>query len=417
MARSGAPEHAALPTPTRAARPWADPYFTIGVTGTNGKTSTTLLIAHALRAGGQRVLTETTLGYALDDDVCAVPRTLAGHLAVFEQAAQQGCRHAAVEVTSEALARGFAKRWRFDLGVFTNLSQDHLEAHGSFEHYLASKAQLFVHLAAGRSAVLNACDDAALLLDQVTPGGVARVWYAACRKPALRAADLAAREVSITSTGTRVALEPSERAEALGGELHTRLIGAVFAENALAAAAAALEAGVPGAAARDGIAACPGVPGRFEVVARCPLVAVDYAHTPDALARTCETARELVGPGGRVGVVFGAGGDRDASKRTAMGRAVGERADFAIVTTDNPRHEAPAAIAAAVAAGCRKGGRAHVVLEPDRRRAIEQALNRARAADVVVVAGKGHETGQIVGDEVQPFSDVHVVRESVRERR
>jgi UDP-N-acetylmuramoyl-L-alanyl-D-glutamate--2,6-diaminopimelate ligase len=165
--------------PTRPPFAWADAFLTVGVTGTNGKTSTTRLCAEALRAQGYSVFAETTLGYALDEQALEVPRTQQGFLEALELASARGCRHAAIEVTSHALANGFAKKWRFDFGVFTNLTRDHLESHRSWEHYLASKAQLFVHLGPGRTAVLNAADEAALLIDKVTPQDVARVWYAA----------------------------------------------------------------------------------------------------------------------------------------------------------------------------------------------------------------------------------------------
>jgi UDP-N-acetylmuramoyl-L-alanyl-D-glutamate--2,6-diaminopimelate ligase len=208
--------------------------------------------------------------------------------------------------------------------------------------------------------------------------------------------------------GTEIALAPSPLAEALGGSLRIGHVGEIFAENALAAAGAALAAGLPGAAVRAGLSACEPVPGRFEVLGRAPVVAVDYAHTPDALARTCATARRLAGAG-RVIVVFGAGGETDAGKREPMGEAVGAAVDVAVVTTDNPRHEDPAQIAAALRAGLERGGRARVVEEPERARAIAAAIELARPGDVVVVAGKGHESGQTIGDETLPFSDREVV--------
>jgi UDP-N-acetylmuramoyl-L-alanyl-D-glutamate--2,6-diaminopimelate ligase len=391
--------------PTPAPFPWAEPFFTVGVTGTNGKTSTTLLIGAAFRAAGRSTLIETTLGYSIDGEPLDVPRTLEGFFRALRQADERDSRHAVVELTSQALAVGYANRWRFDLGVYTNLSRDHLAQHGSFEHYLASKAQLFVHLGPERSAVLNAADETALLIDQITPKDVRRVWYAApSRGPARVATDLAARDVSLSTAGTRIELEPSKLGEALGGVLETRLVGHVFAENALAAAAAGLAAGLEPNAVARGIAQCAAVPGRFEIVAAAPIVAVDYAHTPDALARTCDTARYLAGEH-RVLVVFGAGGSADPEKRQPMGRAVGERADLALITNDNPRSEDPGEIARALAAGCRRGGRAYVQIELDRRKAIERALEGARAGDVIVIAGKGHERGQVVGDETTPFSD------------
>lgn len=399
---------AALVRPTPAPFAWANDFFTFGVTGTNGKSSTTHLIAAILGAAGRRTLTESTLGYFLDGQPLPVPRTARGYVAALRHAAQQGARHAAIEVTSAALAQGFARSWRFDLAVFTNLTRDHVEQHGSWEHYLASKAQLFLHLGPGRTAVLNACDAAAQLLERVTPPDVTRRYYAVSTRGEQRVpAELVAEDVQLSSAGTQIRLAPSQTAEALGGVLTTRLVGAVFAENALAAALAGLAGGVPADDVARGLAQCPGVPGRFQILSQDPLVAVDYAHTPDALVRTCETARALAR--GNVTVVFGAGGGRDVEKREVMGRAVGERADYAFITTDNPRHEDPAQIAEAVARGCRRGGRAYPRLVPDRREAIRQAIQSARAGDVVVIAGRGHERTQLIGDAEQPFSDVEEV--------
>ena len=391
--------------PTRAPFAWAEPLFTVGVTGTNGKSSTTHLIAHAIAAAGHSVLSESTLGYWLDGEELNVPRTSRGYLAALREAAERGARHAVCEVTSAALARGFARVWRYDLAVFTNLSRDHVEAHGSWEHYLASKAQLFVHLGPGCTAVLNACDPAALLVDRVTPEDVTRRFFALdSRGERLARPDLAAASVSLSAAGTRLELEPSALSDALGGELATQMVGHVFAENVLAAALAVLGSGIPAEHVRAGLAACPVVRGRFEIVCQAPIVAIDYAHTPDALARTCDTARALT-QGGRVILVFGAGGGADEPKREPMGRAVGERADWALVTSDNPRDEDPKRIAEAVARGARRGGRAHVQIELDRACAIERALTMARPNDVLVIAGKGHERGQTVAGVEQPYSD------------
>jgi len=399
--------------PVAAAGPWAENLFTVGVTGTNGKTSTTLLIAEVLRSTGTRVAVETTIGAAHESGQFR-PRNESRFFDRMQAAARLGIARLAIEVTSEALAGGWAKRWRFDLGVFTNLSQDHLDAHGSFEHYLASKAQLFVHLGPGRHAILNAADPAALLLNQVIPSDVTRLWYASPKRgPFLIEPDLAVREIVTTAEGTEISLAPSRLAEALGGHLRTPLVGAVFAENALAAACVGLALQMEPSKVREGIAALGRVPGRFEIVARAPVVVVDYAHTPDALERTCQAAREVAISLGssRVLVVFGAGGNRDPSKREPMGEAVGANADFALVTSDNPRREDPTAIANAVATGCRRRSRFEVIVELDRRRAIERAIELARPNDVVVICGKGHETGQIIQDETIPFDDAEVARQ------
>lgn len=399
--------------PTRPPFDWAGDFTTVGTTGTNGKTSTTFLLAHALRGAGASSVAITTLGYWIDDELQSdLPRSLAGFHEAFRRAHARGIRRAAVECTSKALAEGYAKRWRFDVGVFTNLSPDHLSTHGSWEHYLAAKAQLFVHLGPGRTAVLNAADPHALLLDRAIPTDVERVWFCApSRGPRLHDAELEAATVAIDADGTHVRLQPSAVAARLGGELRVRMVGDVFAENALAAAAGALAAGIPGDAVVRGLARCPPVPGRFEIVHRDPIVAIDYAHSPDALARTCDTARALAR--GRVLVVFGAGGESTPEKRHPMGVEVGARADVAIVTNDNPRREDPVAIAAMVEAGVREGGRAELRVELDRERAIEIALALATADDVVVVAGKGHEEGQVIGGQTLPFSDAAAVRRAL----
>lgn len=399
--------------PIAAAAPWAEPMFSFGVTGTNGKTSTTWMIAAAVRAAGLPALQVSTLGVDFAGEAWPRGKRFADFLATLERAAGRGCRHAVIETTSHALASGYARSWRFDLGVFTNLSVDHLGTHKSWEHYLAAKAQLFVHLGPGQVAVLNAADPRALLLDQAIPADVTRRWFAAPgRGPRLRAADLEAAAIEVGPQGTQVSLRPSPTAEMLGGALTTRMVGEVFAENALAAALAGLAAGLPAEAVRGGIAACPRVPGRFEVLAHGddrPTIAVDYAHSPDALVHTCATARRLAGADGRVLVVFGAGGNATPEKRGPMGAAVGDGADVAIVTSDNPRDEDPAAIAAAVVSGLRDR-QARWSIELDRERAIAQAIAQAGASDVVVIAGKGHEEGQLVRGEVLPFSDVAAVR-------
>lgn len=290
--------------------PWAADMFTVGVTGTNGKTSTTHMLAAAFAAAGHSTLRVGTVGVDLDGE--ALPRGKRFHdfLATMQLAADRGCRHAVLEATSHGLAQGYARAWRFDLGVFTNLSPDHLTTHGSWEHYLAAKAQLFVHLGPGCTAVLNASDVHSAFLDQaMAPDVVRRYFHSPGRGPKQHEADLEAAQIEVTTAGTRVVLHASPLAEQLGGELRTRMVGQVFAENALAAALAGLAAGLPGEAVVRGIAACPIVPGRFEILVhgeRRPIVAVDYAHSPDALLHTCATARALAEAHGRVIVVFGA---------------------------------------------------------------------------------------------------------------
>ncbi len=400
-----------VPRPTPWPFPWAASLLTLGVTGTNGKSSTTHLAASILKAQGHRVLTESTVGYYLDDQLLQVPRTIHGFFAALKHAATAGCTRAVVETTSAALAQRYAKLWRYDDAVFTNLTREHIEAHGSWEHYLASKAQLFVHLGPGRVAVYNATDSAGRLLDAVTPPDVVRRWYAArWRGRVDRALDLVADRFQLGPEGTSIHLEPGPWAEQLGEQLDIRFVGGVFAENALAAALGALAQGASAEAVRTGLSCCPPLAGRFEIVARQPLVAIDYAHTPDALEHVLATARVLAGAA-RVAVVFGAGGGSSRVKRQALGRAAGELADYAFVTSDNPRKDDPKAIANDVSAGARRGGRAYVRIELDRRFAIQQALDWAKPGDVVLVAGKGHERTQIIGDRELPFSDHEVVIE------
>ncbi len=411
--RKAAEARIQLTRPTPAPFPWAQQFTTVGVTGTNGKTSTTQLVAAAMEGPDTPVLSETTIGYEFRGKLINVPRTLKGYFGALARAARLGCRHAAIETTSQALQRGYAKMWRFDVGVFTNLSEDHLAQHGSWEHYLASKAQLFVHLGPGKIAVLNAADPSAIVIDQVTPADVERLWYGVPSRGELRReADLVAQHIELSVEGTRVQLQDSPLAAQFGGALQTRLLGEVFAENLLAAACAAVAVGVPPEQAAQRLAAAAPPAGRFELIHHDPIVAIDYAHTPDALERTCETARALAGKQ-RLIVVFGAGGSRDRQKRTPMGRAVGQCADYAIVTNDNPRKEDPNEIARAVAQGARKGGRAHVSIVLDRRQAIFEAIRMAQPGDCVLIAGKGHEQTQEIGDQTLPFSDAAVAREAL----
>ncbi|AUX46422.1 hypothetical protein SOCE26_079280 [Sorangium cellulosum] len=393
--------------PPPPSAPWASRLFTVGVTGTNGKTTTTTLVAAALARLGGPVARVTTLGSFLDDERLDVPFDHAGFVETMRRCLDRGGRRAAIELTSEALALGFARAWPCRVGVFTNLTRDHLDAHGSAEHYLASKAQLFVHLPEGGAAILNGCDPASSLLEEVVPGGVRVLRYGApSRGEAHAPLDLRARRVDVGWDGTRVALEASARFGAAPPALSTRAIGDVFAEDALAAFAAAVASGVPPAEAAAAIAAAAPPPGRFEVVAERPRVVVDYAHTPDALARTLAAARRLAA-GRRLTVVFGAGGDRDRDKRPLMGAAA-RAADRVVLTSDNPRGEDPAAIAAAIRAGLGDHGDVAVVL--DRARAIEGAVTSAAEGEIVVIAGKGHEAEQVIAGERRRFSDREVAR-------
>ncbi len=392
--------------PPPAPPSWASSLFSVGVTGTNGKTSTTGMIANLLGALQPPVARVTTLGSFLDEEQLDVPGHYAGFLLTMRRCLDAGGRYAALELTSEALSLGFAKAWPCRIAAFTNLSLDHSDAHGSPEHYLASKAQLFMALPVGGVAVLNACDSAAELLAEVVPAGVEIVRYGLpSRGDAWAASDLSAHSVQPSLHGTRFELEPSAHFPGLPTSLEIRAIGEIFVENALAALGAALAAGVPVATAAARLAQVAPPPGRFQLVHERPAVVIDYAHTPDALLRTLVTARALCT--GRLSVVFGAGGQRARAKRPLLGAAA-RAADRILLTSDNPRNEEAASICAQIAQGLE--GHPNVLRELDRARAIERAVRDAGPDDLVLIAGKGHERTQEADGVRRAFSDEAIVQ-------
>jgi UDP-N-acetylmuramoyl-L-alanyl-D-glutamate--2,6-diaminopimelate ligase len=379
----------------------------VGVTGTNGKTTTTTFIAAALRALGEPVARVTTLGFFLDDAPVELPLDWGGFVEGFARLRERGGRRAAIEFTSHTLARGMAAAWPCRVAVFTNFTRDHLDHHGTPEHYLASKAQLFAALPDGGVAVLNAADPASALLREVVPvGATVRSYAVPSRGAAVFEPDLVATHVEIGWEGTRVVADGAESLE-----LRVRGIGEHFAENALAAYLACRGAGVPRDAVVAALADAEVPKGRFEVVARAPFVVVDYAHTPDALDRTLRAARRLAM--GRVTLVFGAGGDRDVAKRPLMGAAA-RGADRVVLTSDNPRTEDPARIAEGIQAGL--ADHRDVRVELDRAHAIALAIREAATDDVVILAGKGHEETQIVGHVAHAFSDRDVAQRALAAR-
>ncbi len=393
--------------------PWSSRIRTVGVTGTNGKTTTTTFLAAALAWQSKPALRVTTLGAFLDDEPLPFPATHDIFLEAMRRALDAGASFAAVEATSEALALGFAKAWPLSIGVFTNLTRDHLDAHGSPEHYLASKAQLFVHLPAGGAAILNAWDPASALLAEIVPPGVRIVGYGAPSSgrapgPPVLPADLVAEVITVGWDGTRARLSSSPRYRGMPTEIQVRVIGEVYIENALAALAAAIEAGVSPADAAEAIALVPAPPGRFQVLGDGPRAVIDYAHSPDALARTLAAARGLTA--GRLVVVFGAGGDRDRGKRASMGEAA-RRADRVVLTSDNPRSEDPLTIAAEIRRGLLDHPDVRVIT--DRAEAIHFALSGARPSDVVVVAGRGPETEQVFASGKRRLVDAEVAAEAL----
>jgi UDP-N-acetylmuramoyl-L-alanyl-D-glutamate--2,6-diaminopimelate ligase len=382
----------------------------IGVTGTNGKTTTTYLLDAIGRAHGERTGVVGTVGTRIGEHELPPGRTtpeatdLQALLATMRGA---GVRLVAIEVSSHALDQHRVDGTRFASVAFTNLSHEHLDYHGTMEAYFEAKARLFDTAFAPAAAV--ALDDAhgAALYGRARRAGL-DTWSFSARD---RGADVLARDARFGRDGTTFVLESSR--DGLSVPVALSLVGPYNVQNALAAAAAALAAGIPFAAVVDGLSAPVVVPGRLERVdaGQGFTVLVDYAHTPDALARVLDAARVLAGAGGAVALVFGCGGDRDRSKRPLMGEVAARLADRAYLTSDNPRSEEPAAIAADVLAGA-PADRPPVV-ELDRRAAIRLALREAAPGDVVVIAGKGHEPGQTASGVTVPFDDRVVAREEL----
>ncbi|HSE91779.1 MAG TPA: UDP-N-acetylmuramoyl-L-alanyl-D-glutamate--2,6-diaminopimelate ligase [Methylomirabilota bacterium] len=387
----------------------------VGITGTNGKTTTSYLVEALLHARGLKTGVIGTIQYRLGERTLPAGQTTPDALALQAMLAamsEDGVGGVAMEVSSHALAQGRIEGLAIDVAVFTNLTQDHLDFHGTLEAYRRAKRRLFELLERspkpGRTAVVNADDPSG----REMTGGLSVPVLTFGLRPG---ASIRAREWSSTLEGVRL------RADTPHGEiaLASPLIGEHNVMNLLGAIGVGLALGLAPDAAARALAAVGTVPGRFEQVreGQSFLVVVDYAHTPDALDRVLATARKLTA--GRLAVVFGCGGDRDRGKRPIMGEIAARVADRVWVTSDNPRSERPEAIVEEIAAGARRagGGPGKVVTWTDRRGAIEDALGWARAGDTVVIAGKGHETYQIVGGETFPFDDRAVARQALRARR
>ena len=374
----------------------------IGVTGTQGKTTTTRLAEGGLQRAGVRAGVIGTVGTRIDGEEVKTSLTtpeapdLHALFAVMREREVVAC---AMEVSSHALVMGRVDGVVFDVAVFLNLGRDHLDFHADVEDYYRAKASLFTPERA-RLALLSEDDEHGRRLARETALPV-RTFSATGRD-----ADWTAVDVRPGPAGTTYRV----RGPGVDVEAGVPLPGDFNVSNALAAVAACAETGLDPAVVAKGIAEGGGVPGRFErVEAGQPFtVVVDYAHKPDAVRAALDSLRPLTE--GRLIMVLGAGGDRDPGKRPIMGEIAARLADVLVVTDDNPRTEDPAAIRAAVLAGARTGP-AEVLEEGDRRAAIAVALDRARPGDIVVVAGKGHETGQEIGDVVHPFDDREVVRE------
>src|SRR5881296_2984731 len=386
----------------------------VGITGTNGKTTTSYLIEALLRVRGLATGVIGTIQYVLGDETRPANQTTPEALELQSMLAHmrdRGVGGVAMEVSSHALALARADGLAFDVGVFTNLTQDHLDFHGTLEEYGRAKRRLFELLAASpkprRVAVVNGDDPAAARM--VAGLGLETLTYGFGPDNRVRASEW-------TSTLDGVRLTVATPAGRLA--LASPLIGEHNVMNLLAALGVGWALGLAPDTAARALSGVQTVPGRFEQVrAGQPfLVIVDYAHTPDALERVLTTARKITS--GRLGVVFGCGGDRDRTKRPIMGEIAARLADHAWITSDNPRAEDPEAIVAEVAAGAarvRPAGN-HCACVADREAAIRAALGWARSGDTIVIAGKGHETYQIVGGEVLPFDDRDVARRILSER-
>src|SRR3954470_13164851 len=387
-----------------AARFYGDPTAelqVVGITGTNGKTTTAFLVRHLLEQAGIGTGLLGTVKQVVGGVEEEVERTTPEAVdlqATFRRMLDSGDRACAMEVSSHALELGRASAIHFACRVFTNLTQDHLDFHPTMEDYFLAKRRLFD---GPGPAVVNADDEYGRRL--------ARELDAAITFAVEGEADYRARDVRFDLTGARFTCETPEGAVAV----ESPLPGLFNVQNVLAAVAAVRTLDVPLEGIPNALAGFGRVPGRFEPVDEGQDfgVLVDYAHTPDSLENVLRAAREITS--GRLHVVFGAGGDRDRSKRPLMGAAARELADRVIVTSDNPRSEDPAAIVEEILAGAGPGAEREV----DRRRAIELAVESAEEGDVVVVAGKGHEQGQEFEDgRKEPFDDVTVAREALRAR-
>jgi UDP-N-acetylmuramoyl-L-alanyl-D-glutamate--2,6-diaminopimelate ligase len=400
-----------VPSSREALARLADAYFghpsgaltVVGITGTNGKTTTSYLVDALLSARGQRTGLIGTVQYRIGAEVISAGQTTPEAVelqSLLRRMVNAGVTAVAMEVSSHGLALSRVDGIDFDVAVFTNLTQDHLDFHGTMDAYREAKRRLFVLLAAGPKpgrAVVSADD----------PSGVSMV--AGLPLPTLTYGIRARADVRPTrwSSGAE-GIRMSVRTPAGQMDIASPLVGEHNVMNLLAAAGVGVALGIAPGAIGGALGSVGSVPGRFErVEAGQPfLVIVDYAHTPDALERTLETAQKLRAPGGRLGVVFGCGGDRDRGKRPLMGEIAARLGDHIWITSDNPRTESPEAIIADIVAGI-PGGPAldrHETL-PDRKSAIQGALAWARAGDIVVIAGKGHEIYQVIGSEVLPFDD------------
>jgi len=383
-----------------------------GVTGTNGKTTTAFLLDAMLNAVRRKTVLVGTIENHVAGAVRPAPHTTPESrdlLELLREGVDGGATEAVMEVSSHALAQGRVYGLPFDVAMFTNLTQDHLDYHGTMENYFAAKRALFDGElgAPPRVAVVNIDDSYGAVLAVIARERGAEVF-----SYGLRAGDFVGEHAEMGASGMSFRLVAPTGAV----EVRTRLTGRVNLYNLLAAAGAAYARGLSLEEIAEGAAALAFVPGRFQTVdAGQPFaVVVDYAHTDDALRNLTALGREFVDKRGRVITLFGCGGDRDKAKRPKMGRAAGEGSDFVVLTSDNPRSEDPEAIMQDALPGLLATGTKFVV-EPDRARAIRLAMEEAQPGDIVLLAGKGHEKEQVLRDKTIPFDDAEVAAAAIRD--
>jgi UDP-N-acetylmuramoyl-L-alanyl-D-glutamate--2,6-diaminopimelate ligase len=374
----------------------------VGVTGTNGKTTTTYVLESIFRAAGMVPGVIGTTGVRIVGRPVPFDRTTpeAPDLQrLLARMVDEGVTAAAMEVSSHGLHQHRVDGARYAVAIFTNLTRDHLDYHGTLEEYFRAKALLFTPAHSEQAVVNHDSPEGRRLADAAE---IPTVTFGL--EPG---ADLVAEDVRVTPEGLAFRVQDAH--------IRSRLRGLFNVSNCLGAFAAARLLGIEDAAVEEGIAAVSGVPGRLEPVeaGQAFPVLVDYAHTPDSLENVLRATRGMTA--GRVIVVFGCGGDRDRGKRPLIGQAATRLADLTIITSDNPRSEDPEAIIAEIEAGARRGGGAYLV-EPDRRVAIRMAVSEAGPGDLVLIAGKGHESGQEFRDRTIPFDDRIVAAEELAAR-
>ncbi len=384
----------------------------VGITGTNGKTTTAYLVASIPEAAGEPVLMTGTVEYRIGADCRKAERTTpeaTDMQRMLREAVSAGCRTAVMEASSQAMDFHRCDSLEYAVAVFSNLTRDHLDYHKTMENYWYAKQRLFDGRLGTRprTSVINLDDPYGVELAARLKGeGLDVLTYALKEE-----ADVTARDAQFSLDGMRFSLRtPDEQRE-----FHSPLVGPPHIYNTLAAVASGLALGYDLDVITRALETCTGAPGRFERVPHDGdfAVVVDYAHSDDALLNVLRTAREVTS--GKIITVFGCGGDRDGSKRAPMGEAAGSLSDVVILTSDNPRTEDPEKILADAEAGINKTGKPYRKIA-DRREAIHQAIADARSSDLVLIAGKGHEDYQIIGREVFHFDDKEVAREALEAR-